>query len=267
MKKLFMLVMMLVSLMFATGCERIQTGEVGIRINASKEIQGNELMPGTWNQTIIGSVLTFPVKDIQVNLENKRPLTADNSALEDFDISAVYSISPTAVAELYSTKSRAFHGYDEKGGDIYLMAKYMSTLINNASYKAIREYKSLEVADKRDVIEEKIKELVNAQLKSEKLDGSMSLNVVQVKNIAPNAEILKSATDFVRSQNELKIKENEVAIARKESERMAALAQNSEKSIAYMNAQASLNISEGVKAGKVQTIIIPSNMTGLMIGK
>ena len=42
---------------------------------------------------------------------------------------------------------------------------------------------------------------------------------------------------------------------------------SSDTSIAYMNAQAALNISEGVKNGKVQTIIVPSNMTGLMIGK
>ncbi len=48
---------------------------------------------------------------------------------------------------------------------------------------------------------------------------------------------------------------------------MAALSSNSAASIAYMNAQAALNISEGIKNGKVQTIVVPSNMTGLMIGK
>ena len=31
--------------------------------------------------------------------------------------------------------------------------------------------------------------------------------------------------------------------------------------------EAALNISEGIKNGKVQTIVVPSNMTGLMIGK
>ncbi len=48
---------------------------------------------------------------------------------------------------------------------------------------------------------------------------------------------------------------------------MAALANNSASSIAFMNAQAALNIYEGIKNGKVQTIVVPSNMTGLMIGK
>ncbi len=147
------------------------------------------------------------------------------------------------------------------------MYNYMMTLVNNASYKAVRNYKSLEVADNREKIEGEIRAIVSDQLKSEKLDTSMSVTVVQVRNVQPNREILAAATEFVKSQNELKIKENEVKLAKLESERMAALSANSSSSIAFMNATAALNISEGVKAGKVQTIIVPSNMTGLMIGK
>lgn len=147
------------------------------------------------------------------------------------------------------------------------MYNYVFTLVNNASYKAVRGYKSLEVADNRAVIEQEIMKNVNEQLKVEKLDTAITLNVVQVRNVQPNAAILQAATEYVKAQNELKIKETEVAIAKKESERMAALANNSVQSIQYMNAQAALNISEGIKNGKVQTIVVPSNMTGLMINK
>lgn len=252
---------------FASGCTRITTGEVGVRVNASKEVQGAELLPGSWNQTIVGDVLTFPTKDLAVNLENKTPMTADNSALAELDITVVYGINPTSVSELYTTKSKSFHAYDEKENDTLLMYNYVSTLVNNASYKVVREYKSLEVADNRAAIEQKIRESVTEQLKTEKLDTAITLTVVQIRNILPNADILASATAYVKSQNDLKIKQTEVDIAKKESERMAALSSNSTASIAYMNAQAALNISEGVKNGKVQTIIIPSTMTGLMIGK
>lgn len=257
---------MLVLMLGTSACTRIETGEVGVRMNASKQIEGTELLPGSWNQTLIGSVLEFPVKDITISLENKTPMTADNSALQDFDLSMVYGINPTSVSELYSTKSRSFHHTDAQG-NILLMANYMNTLVNNASYKIIRQYKSLEVADNRAKIEEQIRETVMDQLKSEKLDTAVTLTVVQVRNILPNAQILQSASDYVKAQNELKIKETEVAIAKKESERMAALSSNSTQSIAYMNAQAALNISMGIREGKVQTIIVPSNMTGLMIGK
>lgn len=249
----------------ATGCTRIETGEIGVRLNASKQIEGNELLPGSWNQTLIGSVLEFPVKDIVVALENRTPMTADNSALADFDITVVYSINPTSVAELYSTKSRSFHAEGRDG--TLLMYNYMTTLVNNASYKAIRQYKALEVADNRAKLEAEILAGVQEQLKAEKLDTALSLTVVQVRNVAPNADILKAATEYVRAQNELKIKETEVQIAKKESERMAALAQNSQQSIAYMQAQAALNISEGIKNGKVQTIVVPANFNALMMNK
>ena len=243
------------------GCSRIETGSVGIRVDMSRQIQGTELMPGSWNQTLIGSVLEFPVKDITVNLENKTPMTKDNSALADFDITVVYGINPSSVAELYSTKSRSFHADTKEG--TYLMYNYMTTLVNNASYKAIREYNALEVADNRAKLEQEIQRLVTEQLKAEKLDTHIQLAVVQVRNVAPNADILRAATEYVRAQNELKIKQTEVEIAKKESERMAALAQNSQQSIAYMQAQAALNISEGIKNGKVQTIVVPSNITAL----
>lgn len=255
----------LASAILATGCTRVETGKVGVRLNASKQIEGNELMPGSWNQTLIGSVLEFPVKDIAVTLENKTPMTKDNSALADFDITIVYSINPTSVSELYSTKSRSFHAEGKEG--IFLMYNYMTTLVNNASYKTIRQYNALDVADNRTKLEQEIQQIVTDQLKEEKLDTALQLTVVQIRNVAPNAEILKAATDYVRAQNVLKIKQTEVEIAKKESERMAALAQNSQQSIAYMNAQAVLNISEGVKNGKVQTVLIPHGMTMLGLGK
>jgi regulator of protease activity HflC (stomatin/prohibitin superfamily) len=246
----------------SVGCTRIETGEVGVRVNASKQIEGSELPPGSWNQTMIGSVLTFPTKDISVTLDNKTPMTADNSALADFDITVVYGLNPTSVAELYSTKSRSFHA--EEKGDIFLMYSYMSTLVNNASYKVIRQYKSLEIADNRAKIEEQIRDTVHEQLKAEKLDNSVSLTVVQVRNILPNAEILQSATNYVRAQNELKIKQTEVDIAKKESERMAALSSNSGQSIAYMQAQAQMKIAEGIAAGRVNTIVVPMDFKGMV---
>lgn len=246
----------------SVGCTRIETGEVGVRVTASKQIEGTEMQPGSWNQTMVGSVLTFPVKDIAVNLDNKTPMTADNSPLADFDITVVYGLNPTSVAELYSTKSRSFHS--EHKGDIYLMHSYMSTLVNNAAYKVVRGYKSLEVADNRAKIEEQIRDVVFEQLKTEKLDTSVTLTVVQVRNILPNAEILKSATEYVRAQNDLRIKETEVQIAKKESERMAALSSNSGQSIAYMQAQAQMKIAEGIAAGKVNTIVVPMDFKGMV---
>lgn len=114
------------------------------------------------------------------------------------------------------------------------------------------------------IIEQEILHAVKEQLVLDKLDTSLSVTTVQVRNIQPNAEILKAATTYVRAQNELKVKETEVAIAKKESERMAALAANSTQSIAYMQAQANLKIAEGIANGKVNTIVVPMEFKGMV---
>ena len=109
---------------------------------------------------------------------------------------------------------------------------------------------------------------ITEQLRVEKLDTAINVSLVQVRNILPANDILKSANDFVRAQNELKIKETEVAIAAKESERMKALATNSGQSIAYMQAQANMKIAEGIANGNVQTIVVPMDFKGMVnVGK
>ena len=98
------------ALMFAvatTGCTIVDTGEVGLRVNFDKTIESNELVAGSFNQTVIGKVLTFPIKDVSVDVRDLMPLAADNSTMKDFDITVVYNITPSAVSDLFINKSRA----------------------------------------------------------------------------------------------------------------------------------------------------------------
>ena len=260
MKKIIFIMSMLV----LAGCQRIETGEVGLRIDASKQVQGTELLPGSFNQTIIGDVLTFPVRDIVMALENKTPMTSDNSSLQDFDMNVIYTINPSSVSDLWSTKSRSFHFYGERSHDWYLMYNYIQQIANNAAYKVVRKYNALTIADNRQQIEQEVRALMLEELKEQKLDAALNITVVQVRNILPAQTILDSANAYVKAQNELRIKNTEVEIAKKESERMAALAQNSTQSIAYMQAQAQLKIAQGIADGRVNTIVVPADFRGMV---
>ena len=249
----------------ATGCTRIETGEVGVRVGFDKQVKPGELLPGSFNQVLIGDVLTFPVKDVNVVLENMTPVAKDNSTMKDLDAVVVYNINSTQVAELYSTKNKSFHA--EFKGDTYVMYNYIVQNARNAIYKAARKYEALDMADNRTDMENFIKEEITRNLAEEKLDGSITISQVMIRNVVPADSVVQSANDLVRAKNELKQKEVEVKTAEAEARRMAALANNSASSIAFMNAQAALNISEGIKNGKVQTIVVPSNMTSLMLPK
>ena len=123
------------------------------------------------------------------------------------------------------------------------------------------------MADARSDMEQFIKEEIVRNMTEEKLDGSITISQVLIRNIVPADSVVASANELVKSKNELKQKEIEVKTAEAESRRMAALANNSGSSIAFMQAQAMLNISEGIKNGKVQTIVVPSNFNALMMTK
>ena len=83
----------------------------------------------------------------------------------------------------------------------------------------------------------------------------------------PAQAVIDSANALVHAKNEFKQKEVEVKTAEAEARRMAALANQSSQSIQYMQAQAALNISEGIKNGKVNTIVVPASFNALMLPK
>lgn len=247
-------------------CTRIETGEVGLRVGFDKQVKNEELLPGSFNQVLIGDVITFPVKEVAVKIEDLTPIAKDNSTMKDFDAIVTYNINPQQVAELYNTKNRSFHA--QHNGDTYLMYNYIFNATRNAVYKAARKYDALDMNDARQAMEADVKETITRTLADEKLDGAITISQVLIRNIQPADSVVESANALVRAKNEFKQKEVEVQTAKKEAERMQALANQGSQSIAYMQAQAMMNISEGIKNGKVQTIVVPQDFRGMVnVGK
>lgn len=250
----------------SAACTRVETGEVGVRRAFDKTIETTELMPGSVNQTIFGDVMTFPTKDVQVDITDLTPLASDNSTVADFDMAVIYSINPTSVAELFIEKNRGFHA-DTEEGDTLLMYNYIRQLGRNAAYKVARKYESLKMADNRAEMEQLIRQEIVGQLAAEKLDGSITLSQVLVRQIKPAGNIVASANALVQAQNEQKRKEVEVQTAKLEAQRIAALNAN-RGATEYMAAMALQDIAEGVKAGKVQTVVVPYDFKGIVnVGK
>jgi len=249
-------------LVSTAACTRIETGEVGVRRGFDKQIEQTELQPGSLNQVIFGEVLTFPTKDVQVEVADMTPLASDNSTVADFDMSVIYSINPTAVAEIYIEKNRGFHAETEDG-DTLLMYNYVRQLGRNAAYKVARRYESLKMADNRAEIEQLVRAEIIQSLAAEKLDGQIDVSQVLVRSITPAKNIVQSANLLVQAQNERKRKEVEVQTAKLEAERIAALNANA-GATKYMEATAIVTIAEAVKEGKVNTIVIPYDFKGIV---
>jgi hypothetical protein len=270
--KRFALTGLVAASILATGCTRIETGEVGLRVGFDKQVSGNELLPGSFNQTIVGDVLTFPIKDVTVKVEDMTPLAKDNSTMKDFDAVVVYNINQVNVSDLYNTKNKSFHARHD--GDVYLMYNYVYNATRNAIYKASRKYEALDMADNRQAMEADIREIVVKTLAEEKLDGMINVSQVLVRNVVPADAIVASANELVKAKNELKQKEVEVATAQAEARRIAALNSNA-GAIQYMDAQtrmkqadAQIILAEGIKNFKGSTLVLGAGVVpNLPVGK
>jgi hypothetical protein len=261
----------LTAAVLATGCTRIETGEVGLRRGFDKQVSGNELLPGSFNQTLVGEVLTFPIKDVSVKVEDMTPLAKDNSTMKDFDALVVYNINQANVSDLYNTKNKSFHA--NHNGDVYLMYNYIFNATRNAIYKASRKYEALDMADNRQVMEADIRDIVIKTLAEEKLDGMINVSQVLIRNIVPADAIVASANELVKAKNELKQKEVEVATAQAEARRIAALNSNA-GAIQYMDAQArmkqadaSLEMARAISQFKGGTLVLGGQSPVLNVGK
>lgn len=262
MKKTAVILSIIAASILATGCTRIPTGEVGLRVNFDKTIEETERPAGSFNQTIIGGILKFPVRDINAEVQDLHPQTVENVTMADFDLTVVYNLNQNSVSDLYMNKSRSFHGTNDDG-ETLLMQNYLATVARNAVYKTIPKYEALKINIERDKAEAEILTMIKAELDSEKLGQSVQVTKVLVRNAVPPQAITDSANNLVRAQNELKQSAIEVQKAEQEAKRIATLNANA-GAVGYMNAQAQMLIAQGIAEGKVQTVVIPYDFKGIV---
>jgi len=258
MRKIFT-VSILAAAVLSTGCSRIETGEVGLRRGFDKQVKNEELLPGSFNQTIIGEVLTFPIKEISVKVEDMTPLAKDNSTMKDFDALITYNINQAQVAEIYNAKNRSFHA--NHNGDVLLMYNYIFNASRNAIYKSARKYEALDMADNRQALEPELKEQVIKTLAEEKLDGTIVIGQVLIRNIVPADSVVASANELVKAKNEYKTEEVKVATARKRNESMQANPMAIPLLKAEAEADAMRKLPDAIANFKGQTLVINGVVT------
>lgn len=259
MKKILM-ILAAAGIVSLVGCTRVETGHVGIRTTFNGTVEPQELGVG-FHQTIIGSVDTYVANEITWKIDNLTPQTKDRSQLEDLDLAYTYSVNPNMIGDLV-VKYKGRDGIDDRG-DRYPLALYVENVVKTATTDVVSKYDALEANEKREEIRVKIRDQAEAMFKEDGLAEAVNIHQVFVKNLQLSAAIMKSANAVIISQNELKSKAFEVDTARKEAERLTLLA-NNKSSIDYMNAKSLADIAEGVKAGKVQAVIVPYDFKGIV---
>lgn len=261
MKKLFLL---LVVAILSVGCTRVETGHVGVRVNFNGTYDPQELPPG-FHQSIIGSVNTYVANEMTITLDNLKPQTKDKTLMHDMDLTFNYTVSPMQIVEMVT----AFKGRDLKGesGDTYPMGLYVSNIVTTATSDVVGKYDALEVNDNRENVRAEILAQTVNLLKQEHLDDKIQVRQIFIKNMQIAPQLTNSALTAITAENELKAKTIQVQVAEQEALRLNMLSKNIQN-IQYMQAKAMQDIAEGIKDGKVSSIVVPWDFKGIInVGK
>jgi hypothetical protein len=256
-----LLALLAVGIVTTVGCTRVETGHVGIRTTFNGTVEPQELGVG-FHQTLIGSVTTYVANEITWKIDNLTPQTKDRSNLEDLDLAYTYSVNPSMIGELV-VKYKGRDAIDTDTYDRYPLALYVENVVKTATTDVVSKYDALEANEKREEIRTKIRDQAETMFKEDGLNEAVNIHQVFVKNMLLNKSIMNSANAVIISQNELKTKAFEVETAKKEAERLVALS-NNKANIDYMNAKSLSDIAEGVKTGKVNTIVVPVDFKGIV---
>jgi regulator of protease activity HflC (stomatin/prohibitin superfamily) len=117
------------------------------------------------------------------------------------------------------------------------------------------------MADARSDMETFIKEEIVRNLAEEKLDGSISISQVLIRNIVPADSVVASANELVKAKNEFKTEEVKVATARKRNESMQANPMAIPLLMAEAQADAMRKLPDAIANFKGQTLVINGVVT------
>lgn len=266
MKKLFLVASLAISVLM-TGCspyEKINDTQVGIRQTFSGAIQDKVLGQGIY-QTIVGDVIQVSRRNIIINVQ-AQPIVKEKVPLSDFEMKVNYGIVPENAAIAYKTEKN--QNIITSDGDVYLLGQYVQYVANSSIQDVLSKYAALEVNDNRSKIEQEITDSINQKLHEQKKDQFVKVNEINIMKVVPPAAILQSSLAIVRSENDLKTKQNELLVAKVEQEKMKVLASQADSQYVNMlNAQANVTTADALKIaaekGTLNTIIVPKDFNSL----
>lgn len=247
-----------------TGCyDRVTDAEVGVKTTMSGVIEDRAQAQGVYFP-ITYDLTKYSTRNIILNVSGN-PIV-ENVPMDGMTIKINYQIVPDLAPEMVRTQKGQ---HKVVGDEVFLMGAYVEMISKNAMLDVVKGYKALEVNDKRSEIEPLILAKINKTLADQKRDKYVKVSEVNIINANPPKSVTESAKRFLTSQNDLKTKQNEVQIAKEESERLKALASQADsQTINYLKAQAEATRAEAFKVmaeskSVEKVIIVPENFTSL----
>lgn len=254
----------------SVGCSRVTDAEVGVKTTISGEIVENAQTQGIYFPWFY-DLEKFSTRNIILNV-SARPIV-ENVPMEGMLIRVNYSIKPELAPEMWKTQKGQHLTVQGDGGEgskeVFLMGSYVDMIAKNAMMDVVKGYKALEVNEKRSEIEPLLKKKIVDTIEAQGRSKYVNISEVNMITAQPPQSVVQSAQRYLTSLNDLKTKQNEVQIAKEESERLKALASQSDaQTIDYLKAQSEATRAEAFKImaenkSVSKVLIVPENFTSL----
>ncbi|MBY0484590.1 SPFH domain-containing protein [Nitrosomonas sp.] len=213
----------MIAVFFVTACGRIETGNVGVRVNGfNKQVQENEV-PAGFYIAVVDSVSQYVTKETELALDNLKPKAKDNLSLTDLDASIFYTVNPDKVADLVIRYS-GMSPKNEDDGLYYPGFGLLERLTRGVIYDTIAHFESLTLHTKRSEVEAAILKQIQDEL--DKTDpGVFSVTKVVIRQVVTDPALEQSIRAAVQMQKQVEAKQNELELAKAEAARMIVEAQ------------------------------------------
>lgn len=190
------------------GSKTIEDGNFGIEKSFSGTYQTETLKPGI-NLNIIDKIFEIYGKESLVRIENVKPKDADGIMLQDLDLNVAIKVnSENAVPFLLKTGDITYN--KEKG--VYVLGQnYIEKEARSVASQTIRKFRSEELIDRQQDVENQIKADFQKQL--DELYGKGTFTVSEIK--IANVQLSPAIEQKIQSIEEIKAEEAKAAATEK----------------------------------------------------
>lgn len=230
----------------------ISTGENGLYVAYDGQVKKEILTPGLKFDGI-GNIKVFNTRKNTVTANDLKPKTKDNIIMKEMDVTVTYSINPTSLYEFYTSYDLSNHSIGD-GGQVQLMASYISRLITSAVNQSVDEFPALSVNSSLEQIQDIIKTNLSESLRKNGLEGKITVDSIIVGKADLPDDLVASVNRVVAAQSALKEQQVKTETAQLKAEENKALASTvTPQSLEY---QRNAILEAAFRNGSIQKIVI-----------
>lgn len=265
MKKLFGIIAAVAMLAFGTGCERIDTGNVGIKV-VQGQISDKELVADPWGyQSFFGTIYEVSTKEITLSFDDVKAKSKDNITMADFDTDVIIKVNPEFAADIYA-KYRGDLVDDQTGDAMLVGMNFAQRQIREAIYQAIAQYEAGNMHTKRNELAAEIVRRAQAEL--DRTAGEKWFTVVEtnIRSVVADPALEQSIRAAAQVQFQTAQKEEQKKLAAAEADRLRIEAEGIAESNRIISASLSDRLIELKRIEAQQAFAGQGTHTVLMSG-